>query len=124
MLQADRSKADKGQHQSMVAEAEDTYSKRHFPSAADNPVQLYNQLSTSLVNEVKSQMSNDTLWSELLNAVLFGVQLKVQLDRSTMIIGRIGLISAKDCIEFLKAEPINTFIDISKNYLGGHIPVY
>ena len=113
-LQADRNEAEKGKHQSMVAETKDTYSKRHVPSAADNAVRLHNQLSTSLVNEVKSQMSKDTSWSELLNAVLFGVQLKFQLDRSTMFIGRSDLISAKDCIKLLKAKPINTFIDISK----------
>jgi len=115
-LQADRSKAEKGKHQSMVAEAKDTYSKRHVPSAADNAVRLDNQLSTSLVNEVKSQMSKDTSWSELLNAVLFGVQVKFQLDRSTMFFGRSDLISAKDCIKLLKAKPINTFIEISKKH--------
>jgi len=113
-LQADRSKTEQGKLQSMVADAKDTYSKRHVPSAADNPVRLHNHLPTSLVNEVKSQMSNDTSWSELLNAVLFVVQLKFQLDRSTMFIGRTDVISAKDCIELLKVKPINTFIETSK----------
>jgi ornithine cyclodeaminase/alanine dehydrogenase-like protein (mu-crystallin family) len=59
-LQAERSKSEKGKLQSMVAEATDTYSKKHVPSAADNAVRLHNQLSTLLVNEVKSQMSNNT----------------------------------------------------------------
>ena len=46
--------------------------------------------------------------------MLFEVQLRFQRDRSTMFIGRSDLISAKDCIKLLKAKPINTFIEISK----------